>query len=85
MIEAQGGRCATCDGEPEHVDHDHASGKVRGVLCFNCNQALGNVRDSQVTLRRLDRYLRQHAPAADVGFSSRFEASLVDYLHGPAA
>ncbi|MBV9097799.1 MAG: hypothetical protein JO079_07060, partial [Frankiaceae bacterium] len=35
MIASQGGTCATCDGKPEHVDHDHASGKVRGVLCFN--------------------------------------------------
>jgi hypothetical protein len=45
MIEAQGGRCAVCTQKPEHVDHDHRTKRVRGILCFNCNQALGNVRD----------------------------------------
>jgi hypothetical protein len=85
MIEAQGGKCATCDGKPEHVDHDHATGKVRGVLCFNCNQALGNVRDDEMTLRRLGRYLRQHAPVVDVTFESQLEAVLDAYLHGRAA
>jgi hypothetical protein len=34
MIEAQGGTCAVCPGKPEHVDHDHETGLVRGVLCF---------------------------------------------------
>ena len=85
MIEAQGGTCATCAAKPEHVDHDHATGKVRGVLCFNCNQALGNVRDDEMTLHRLARYLRRHAPVVDVRFGSRFEAALDTYLHGPAA
>ena len=85
MIEAQGGTCATCDAKPEHVDHDHRTGKVRGVLCFNCNQALGNVRDNVTTLGRLDDYLRLHAPTVDVRFGSRVEMALADILHGPAA
>jgi len=85
MIEAQGGTCATCDGKPEHVDHDHATGKVRGVLCFNCNQALGNVRDSPTTLGRLGHYLRRHQPTEDVRFGSPFEVALDNLVHGPAA
>jgi hypothetical protein len=82
MIEAQGGTCATCDGKPEHVDHDHATGKVRGVLCFNCNQALGNVRDSVETLARLRTYLRRHQPAIDELLRplSPAEIDLRDYL-----
>lgn len=58
MLEAQNGRCAVCRKvDPEHVDHDHATGKVRGLLCFNCNQALGNVRDDIRVLQGLIRYL----------------------------
>jgi Recombination endonuclease VII len=58
MLEAQGGLCAVCrKADPEHVDHDHQTGKVRGMLCFNCNQALGNVRDSVPVLRALITYL----------------------------
>jgi hypothetical protein len=60
MVEAQGGTCATCPGDPEHVDHDHETGLVRGILCFNCNQALGNVRDNVTVLRSLASYLVQH-------------------------
>ena len=60
MIAAQGGTCAVCPGKPEHVDHDHKTDKVRGILCFNCNQALGNVRDNPEVLRELARCLGRH-------------------------
>jgi hypothetical protein len=60
MVQAQGGTCAVCDGKPEHVDHDHATGEVRGVLCFNCNQALGNARDDLKVLKGLAAYLRSY-------------------------
>ncbi|MDQ1705857.1 MAG: hypothetical protein QOF18_2223 [Frankiaceae bacterium] len=63
MIEAQGGTCAVCPGKPEHVDHDHETGRVRGILCFNCNQALGNVRDNPTVLKGLIDYLRRHSDA----------------------
>jgi hypothetical protein len=62
MIEDQGGFCATCSGEPQHVDHDHDTGRVRGVLCSNCNQALGNVRDNPEVLQNLIDYLADHTP-----------------------
>jgi hypothetical protein len=58
MLAEQGGVCAVCGkSDPEHVDHDHKTGVVRGMLCFNCNQALGNVRDSAAVLERLQDYL----------------------------
>jgi hypothetical protein len=61
MLVEQDNKCAACDKpDPEHVDHDHATGQVRGMLCFNCNQALGNVRDSVQILDRLAAYLVKH-------------------------
>lgn len=50
MFEGQGRACAICrDGSESmgwNVDHDHKSGKVRGILCGRCNTALGLLRDS---------------------------------------
>ena len=40
-----------------HVDHCHATGEVRGMLCFNCNAALGHVNDSIERLKMLIDYL----------------------------
>ncbi len=47
MVEEQGGVCAVCRTRPpQHVDHDHLTGLVRGVLCSTCNQGLGNFGDA---------------------------------------
>ncbi len=60
MVEAQGGVCAMCEERaPEHVDHDHLTGRIRGVLCSCCNQALGNLRDSVDLARRAVDYLER--------------------------
>ena len=44
MLAEQGGVCAICGSPPKsrrlHVDHDHRTGAVRGLLCFRCNRAL---------------------------------------------
>ena len=46
-VRLQGGVCAICGRpDPEHVDHSHETGEVRGILCFNCNGGLGQFRDS---------------------------------------
>src|SRR5665811_2413458 len=52
MLDAQSGVCAICftkvtAGEKScHIDHDHITGDVRGVLCRNCNVGLGHFKDS---------------------------------------
>lgn len=44
MLAEQAGGCAICGAEPKtrrlHVDHDHKTGAVRGLLCYRCNRAL---------------------------------------------
>ncbi|WP_437105330.1 endonuclease VII domain-containing protein [Streptomyces sp. enrichment culture] len=58
MIAAQRGLCAIClDAPPVHVDHCHRTGRVRGVLCFNCNSAIGKLRDDPDVGRRAVAYL----------------------------
>lgn len=48
MVAAQASKCAVCLQWTKKlvVDHDHASGRVRGLLCRGCNHALGNLRDN---------------------------------------
>ncbi|MEU4567863.1 endonuclease VII domain-containing protein [Micromonospora sp. NPDC023956] len=59
LLAEQGGVCAICGAaEPQHVDHDHRTGWVRGILCFNCNGGLGQFRDDQSRLAGAITYLR---------------------------
>ena len=58
MIAEQGGLCALCRAGPaEHVDHDHLAGRVRGVLCFKCNNGLGKFGDDAHVIRSAIEYL----------------------------
>jgi len=70
LLERQGGRCAICRGDKPrglnwHVDHDHKSGAIRGILCKPCNTALGAFGDSVEGLMRALEYLRQAENSAD--------------------
>ncbi|WP_189176026.1 endonuclease VII domain-containing protein [Streptomyces lasiicapitis] len=58
MIASQMGVCVIClNAPPAHVDHCHETGRVRGVLCFNCNSAIGKLGDDPGTLSRAISYL----------------------------
>lgn len=62
LYRLQGGRCAICQratGATRRlsVDHDHATGKVRGLLCRPCNSMLGHGRDDMAFFRRALDYL----------------------------
>ena len=59
LLAQQEGVCAICGApDPQHVDHDHRSGWVRGILCFNCNGGLGQFRDNPVFLADAITYLK---------------------------
>lgn len=56
------GGCEVCGArERIHIDHDHATGRVRGALCSPCNVSLGYMKDSPERLERLAAYARKHA------------------------
>lgn len=68
MWKAQDGECANygCQTKLEKgksgacIDHDHKTGKIRGILCRTCNLALGHAKDDVVVLSGLIAYLRKH-------------------------
>jgi hypothetical protein len=60
MAAEQGGLCAICRERPAvHVDHDHQTGAVRGLTCFNCNGGLGQFKDRVDIMRNAIRYLER--------------------------
>jgi dCMP deaminase len=65
LLDVQGGVCAICKRKPEEgqhlpVDHDHATGRVRGLLCHQCNRAIGQLQDDLKNLRAAASYLLRH-------------------------
>jgi len=60
IVARQGNVCAICGNGREgrlHVDHDHETGAVRGLLCNRCNRAIGLFEDDPIILRRAIAYL----------------------------
>lgn len=71
LLEQQNDGCYLCGGRPSrtpylHVDHDHKTGVVRGLLCDSCNLGLGKLQDSAEILTRAVAYLQR-----DTGFRIR--------------
>ena len=73
---SQKGRCAICKTvlarppvrrgttNAACLDHDHETGKLRGLLCMLCNRGLGNFKDSVVALKTAADYVSRHARRA---------------------
>ena len=67
LFASQGKVCAICNSAAPggskkqwHVDHDHETEVVRGLLCFSCNVGLGSFKDNPALLDKAAAYLRKH-------------------------
>ena len=65
MLSSQNNRCAICGNtfkihRGTHVDHNHQTGKVRGLLCNGCNIGIGSLKDSLIIVRAAVKYLEQY-------------------------
>jgi len=81
LLEAQDNSCAICGFKPQKhekqlcVDHDHSTGKVRGLLCSSCNLGIGNFYDNSTRLRKAANYLRDSLQSSD----SRSETEILQF------
>jgi hypothetical protein len=70
LAEQQNFSCAICGTIPDdnyggthdgfHIDHDHVTGRVRGLLCKHCNVGLGMMKDSSEVLNKAADYLSRN-------------------------
>jgi hypothetical protein len=81
MVARQHGRCAVCkrreaftDGRSWCIDHDHVTGQVRGLLCSDCNRAVGLFQDDPKIIGRAGRYVERHRQMQLFGPSARRDA-----------
>jgi uncharacterized protein YlaI len=66
LIKFQNSKCAICDkdlqdGKQTHVDHDHKTNAIRGILCSKCNTGLGLFNDSTDILKSAIMYITKHS------------------------
>jgi hypothetical protein len=67
LVDRQDGLCAICHQPPSddralHIDHNHETGAIRGLLCFSCNASLGHFGDDPTRLRAAAHYLETCVP-----------------------
>jgi hypothetical protein len=94
ILKHQKGVCAGCGRAPGHislaVDHCHKTGRIRGLLCWLCNRAIGILRDNAKAAANLGAYLAAPtAPAAlgkeTFGLIGQAKASKKLKVYGPPA
>lgn len=75
ILKAQGGKCALCGRPPKRirlsVDHDHKTGKIRGLLCFRCNYGIGWFQDDAKRLQGVAEYLNSPKDWRDMNVSPK--------------
>jgi hypothetical protein len=67
MLSKQNCQCVICTINIEtgyHIDHCHSTGKVRGLLCQKCNQAIGLLRESESLFFKAAQYIKEHNATA---------------------
>lgn len=69
MLKSQNYSCAICKTAFDqtnkklkqiNIDHDHDTGKVRGLLCSFCNRSLGLLKENVITLKNMVKYIKKH-------------------------
>jgi Recombination endonuclease VII len=75
LLAVQGGGCAICgkppaEGKHLHVDHDHKTAQVRGLLCRSCNRAIGFLEDDRELIERAADYVAGTLPPLRVARSA---------------
>jgi hypothetical protein len=61
---SQNNRCGICKEvftKTPHVDHNHETGQRRGLLCSDCNQALGQLKEDTQRMRNMIEYIREYS------------------------
>ena len=82
LLARQGGVCAICKAAPAaHVDHDHYTGAVRALLCFNCNGGLGQFKDDPFLLHVAAFYVESHCERQAFAL---LQETAADYPDGPS-
>lgn len=89
LMKKQMWRCVICQKEfaqqptqqeryDSTIDHDHQTGKIRGLLCRQCNAMLGNARDNSLTLANGILYLFKHINSPEQ--NAKFDRKFVEFL-----
>lgn len=70
LLKKQNNCCAICGDSPRKksfsVDHDHITGKVRGLLCRGCNVGIGNLKDDPELLEKAIKYIENYRKNDDI-------------------
>lgn len=69
LVAGQSGECAICGATDDRlvVDHDHATGAVRAILCSACNLAIGLLKEDPKVMDSARQYILKHRPLARTG------------------